>query len=373
MSKTDVRTTSDVTVDVVGSGSTIDTLPAAEESAIAVLFETMLHFAGLSGRFSVRIEDHIRGSIERRNTVKFQLTPLGGIDYLKVTWQTYGLDTSRKGILSCNDITPRELAVKLGNRYPSLVFDSARDSKVDDTSPGAIFADRKKFRRLAKSVCQHAEQDPETFITRDALVAIIKPIFPRVSFGPGNRVTLMFEHQGYLSAFDDSKEAGGQRRFYVESSLFDTCGLIHPDKRPKPEVKSAPPKPKEPTVPVLRSVDTRLPVTTPPTAVSAPGSGSLSGFLAEVRQLKQKAAEAAELQASIDRMEAEQTEMRQRIAGAKAKLEEQQRAYSKEKGIADAALAAKQVWIDKKRAQLQELGDAKQALADLAELKTLLP
>lgn len=370
MNKTDVKSTSDVTVDVVGSGSNMEALTPAEESAIAVLFETMLHFAGLTGRFTVRLEDHIRGSIERRNTVKFQLTPLGGIDYLKVAWQTYGLDTACKGILSSNNITPKELTVALGNRYPSLMFDSVRDAKVDDTSPGAIFADRKKFRRLARSVCQHAEQDPETFISRDALVAIIKPIFPRVSFGPGNRVTLMFESQGYLSAFDDSKEAGGQRRFFVEPALFDVCGMIHPDKRPKQEVKPTPPKSKEPTVQV---VDTRKPTTPPPVAVTAPGTGSLSGLLAEIRQLKQKAEEAASLQVSINQMEAEQTEMRQRIANAKAKLEEQQREFNKEKSIADAAIAAKQAWIDRKKELLRGLGDAKQALADLAELKSLLP
>lgn len=331
-------------------------LKRSEESEIAVLFETLLHLAGLEGRFTVRVEDFDHGTSNQTQTVRFAVIPCSHNAanwLLGVKWQCSGNDSARKGVVLSSEHEARDLQVLLCKTFPTQVFDMRRELKAcEDHSADSIFDDPKKFRRAAKAICQHAAQTQEVEITRDALVALLEPIFPKVNFGPGSWVTRLFEERRYLAA-QDTKAARGMRRFFVDETLFEACALVHPYLQDKPEHESECAPDDDPPEQVLAPA--------PPSLVS----GGLSSFLAELRELKKKAAAAEQLKEEIALLEKEHKEQQENLALARKKFHlEEQRAMDAIRKMAER--------IRQRKEQRRGCADASDALKELQELRSLL-
>jgi hypothetical protein len=283
------------------------------EPDIMALFESMLHHAGYTGRFSVRAEEMVKGSAGKANTIRFQSRPVGasGMFMLYVTWQCTKPDTAYKGVLLSTEHEPMQMHEQLAKAYPTQTFVLDRDGVpknhklLTESSASVLFSDEDKFRRLARNVCNAAEADEHCFITRAQIETIIRQLFPKANWGRGSSVYELLSQRGYLSPYD-GVTAGLERTFFVEPALFHMAGLVHPDHRRTPAAM----------LPTEKETPAK---TTTPALPATSGMNALQ-LLRELRDLRAKISATEGLSQEIESLQEEKRALELEIEKANVRI-----------------------------------------------------
>lgn len=268
------------------------------------LFRKMLETAGYDGSWVVRVEDAIKGSPGKSNTIKFQHRPVGssGIFMLYVNWQAGKPDSAFSGFLSSGGRESIDIDRRLRAHFPSGTFSLSRDGASQRASTGdeKLALDGPNLVRLATALCDRAVQDPHCLLTQLQIDSTGHHEFPWASFGHGGLSGALLQ-KNLIEAFDNASH-GEDRRFYIPPALFQIIGRVHPDRAGQ---STSAPQPLDPA----------------PAPSPVVGGMSARQFLREIREMKDQLEEESRIQDQISKLEAEKEEWESEILKAQVRID----------------------------------------------------